>query len=437
MFFAQFYLSTNGFDTRLKKMQEAFNEKKFDVVAQYLDGFDLRHRYDARVLWVAANMYVEQQQYILAMLQLQEIINRAGFSTEISEIKVYRMFSKLLEDSGNMKKALEVSEIASKLSFDDFDTVMETAVLAYKNARYNTSNQYLLKALEINENNPTVYFLLADISFKNKSYRMAKDYIKKAIELEGYKPAYSLLSGKISFVERNYADAVVEFLKVFEKSEDLKRETAAYLGNSYYELKDYNNADKYYSFLLDDEKYLGDASIIDERYRYAQIQLSRQNYEKALEQWKIIKTLRNIYLDIDEKIKTYTAIINSPAFRTALNTNIVEYLEQHLYRILTLNGYIVTGYVKKSATSIYFTAMKKFSEEGQSYLCAFALDTSGNKVRKETMANFYEYVNEKQTLHAFFLSIGGFACSSISDNIELIEPDRFEAILEGVVSFSN
>ena len=437
VFFIQLYVSANNFDNKLKKMYDAYKEKRFDLVSQYLDQFEIKQRQDPKVLWVAANMYSEQQQYILAMLQLQGIIDGGVFTTDITEVKVYKMLAKMFEETGNTKKALETSEVAAKLSFDDFDTMMETATLAYKNGSYAVSNQYLLKALELNSQNPTLYYLLADIAFKGKGYKMAKEYISKAVELDGEQLIYSLLSGKISYSEKNYADAVQYFSIVFEKSDELKKDTSILLGNSYYSMKDYENTKKYYSYLLDNEDYIRDESLIDERYHYAQIFVGEKSYEKALEQWKIIKTLRNIYLDIDEKIKTYTTIINNHSFRTALKTDIVEYLEKHLYNVLTLNGYIVTSHMKKTETLIYFTAMKKFSEEGQSYLCAFALDTSGNKIRKDTIENFENYINEKQTVHAFVLSIGGFAASSIYENIEFIEPERFDAILEGVISFSN
>ncbi len=436
-FFLQMYFSVTSFEKKLVKMTEAFKEKKFDVLIKYLDGLTVKYRDDTRVLWLAANMYAQQSQYILAMLQLQNIIDKASFLPEITELMVYKMMGRMFNESGNSKKALEIYEIASKLSFDDFDTIMETATLAYKNGEFNISNQYLIRALDLNSSNPTIFYLLADIAFKNKGYKIAKEYIAKAKELDSNQPIYNLLSGKISYAERNFSDAIQDFVIAFNKSAELKNETAILLGNSYYEIKDYQNAKRYYSYMLDDESQIGNQSLVDERYKYAAIFLMEKSYERALEQWKLIKTFRNIYLDVDEKIKTYTSIISNNSFRIALTTDIVEYLEKYLYNILTLNGYIVSGYNKRSDTLIYFTAMKKITTDSQAYLCAFSLDTSGNKMTKESMDNFDNYARQKQSVHAFALSIGGFDPMPTYDNIEIIETERFEAILEGVISFTN
>jgi hypothetical protein len=113
-------------------------------------------------------------------------------------------------------------------------------------------------------------------------------------------------------------------------------------------------------------------------------------------------------------------------------------LENYLYRILTLNGYIITEYNKKSESLIFFLTIKKFGSEGQSYKNTFALDISGHPVRQESIVMFNDYVKANKSSHSYIMSVGGFDSRLVVDETTiLIEPDRFEAIMEGVISFSN
>ena len=143
-------------------------------------------------------------------------------------------------------------------------------------------------------------------------------------------------------------------------------------------------------------------------------------------------------MDVDQKLKTYSSIIANNAFRTALEMDIIEYLEKYFYRILTLNGYVVTDHTKKSDTLVFFVTIKKFGSEGQSYKSTFALDTSGYPMRQETVDQFMEYARVYKSAHSFLISIGDFAPNlKIDDTVMIIEPERFEAIIEGVISFSD
>lgn len=431
------FFAVSNFQTKLKKITKSFSEKRYDVVLKEIEALSYKDRKDPRILWMAANMYSDQKQYILSMIQLQTIIDNKAFSQEITETQVYKMLAHIFEETDNYVKAMESYEIAYKLNTSDFDSIFKLGMLAYKTNNYDAANQHFLKALAIDDTNTTVYYLLANIAYLRKGYKLAGDYITKAIEIDDSQLLYHLLRGKILYSEKDYAEASLEFLRSYA-NEDLKNESLIWLGNTYYQSIDYDNAKKYYAEILDLEDLKTDGSILDERYRYAEILVKDKEFEKALLQWQAIKKLRNTYLDVDDKIRVYSTIINNPSFRTALQTEIVEYLEKHLYRILTLNGYIVTGHVKKSETLIYFTTIKKFAQEGQSYKCAFALDTSGYHVRKDTVDNFFSYTRDKQAVHSFVISVGGFASGSNNyDNIEFIEPERFEAILEGVISFSD
>lgn len=87
---------------------------------------------------------------------------------------------------------------------------------------------------------------------------------------------------------------------------------------------------------------------------------------------------------------------------------------------------------------VFFVTIKKFGSEGQSYKSTFALDTSGYPMRQDIVDQFVDYARVYKSAHSFLISIGGFAPNlKTDDTIMTIEPERFEAIIEGVISFSD
>ena len=59
-------------------------------------------------------------------------------------------------------------------------------------------------------------------------------------------------------------------------------------------------------------------------------------------------------------------------------------------------------------------------------------------MRQDTVDQFVDYARVYKSAHSFLISIGGFAPNlKPDDTIAIIEPDRFEAIIEGVISFSD
>ena len=320
----------------------------------------------------------------------------------------------------------------------DFDSLYKAGTISYEAGEWALAQQYFSLAVARNDSNPQLLYMLANCYYQMRSYHAAQQHIQHALDLDPTNVQYHLLMGEVLSASRDFQNAVVE-LEIAYGSNALENKDAIslQLANSYFELGNYDKAKSYYEQVLNKEDIPND-KVVDERYRYAETLVKNKQYESAVKQWEIIKATRNIYLDIDHKLKTYSSIITNNALRTALEMDVVDYLEKHFYRVLTLNGYIVTDHSKKSDTLVFFVTIKKFGSEGQSYKSTFALDTSGYPMRQDTVDQFVDYARVYKSAHSFLISIGGFAPNlKTDDTIAIIEPDRFEAIIEGVISFSD
>ena len=437
-FATQYVIKSGSYPIKLKKIVQAYNEQNYDVAMREINTLDPKYKKDANILWMTANMYYKQQQYILAMAALQNMIDGAYFTKELTELTVREFLARIYEQTGNTKKAIDEYDMITKIRDNDYDSLFKAGSVCYQYGEWVQAQKYLSSAAAQNDSNPQLLYMLAECFYKIRSYHAAQQQIEKAIALDGTNPSYHLLLGEILSSSRDFQNAIKELEIAYESNEVSDKDAISLnLANSYYELGNYTKAREYYGQVLTKEN-IPKEKVVDERYRYAETLVKNKQFEAAVKQWEIIKSVRNIYLDVDQKLKTYSSIIANNAFRTALEMDIIEYLEKYFYRILTLNGYVVTEHSKKSDTLVFFVTIKKFGSEGQSYKSTFALDTSGYPMRQETVDQFMEYARQYKSAHSFLISIGDFAPNlKVDDTVMIIEPDRFEAIIEGVISFSD
>ncbi|HJH54774.1 tetratricopeptide repeat protein [Brachyspira hyodysenteriae] len=437
-FATQYVIKSGSYPIKLKKIVQAYNEQNYDVAMREINTLDPKYKKDANILWMTANMYYKQQQYILAMAALQNMIDGAYFTKELTELSVREFLAKIYEQTGNSKKAIDEYDMITKIRDQDYDSLYKAGLVCYNYGEWVQAQKYFSLAVAQNDSNPQLLYMLSFCFYKIRSYHAAQQQIEKAIALDNTNPEYHLLLGEILSSSRDFQNAIKELEIAYESNEISDKDAISLnLANSYYELGNYSKAREYYGQVLTKEN-IASEKVVDERYRYAETLVKNKQFEAAVKQWEIIKSIRNIYLDVDQKLKTYSSIIANNAFRTALEMDIIEYLEKYFYRILTLNGYVVTDHTKKSDTLVFFVTIKKFGSEGQSYKSTFALDTSGYPMRQETVDQFMEYARQYKSAHSFLISIGDFAPNlKVDDTVMIIEPERFEAIIEGVISFSD
>ena len=434
------FSSMTSFTNRRNKIIASYENGELDITMNEISSLDPKNKKDPLIMWILANIYFKQQQYILSMVTLQNIIDVDAFNQDIGEVEVREMLATIYEETGNIKKAMGEHDIIIALTEQDFNYLYKAGRVCYNHQEWAQAQKYFSLGMQQNDTNPEIAYLIADCYFRMHSYVAASQNIQKAIFLDGSNYLYYLLYGRVLFAEKDYKDSASKFelaLSNCTDNDDIIR-LKLFLANSLYELRDYSSAKKYYESVLESPDINSNEAIIDERYKYADTLLKEKQIEKAVNQWRLIKAIRNIYLDIDEKLKTYSKIISNPSFRLAIETDIVEYLETTMYKILMLNGYIVTDYTKKTDSLAFFITIKKFGSEGQSYRNTFILDTSGHPVRQAIIDDFIEYIKKNKSTHSYVMSIGGFDNRlDVDDRITLVEPERFEAVMEGVISFSN
>ena len=102
------YIIRSGtYGNKLKRITQLYNENNYDATMREINELDPKHKKEPYILWVSANLYYKQQQFILAMASLQNIIDSGAFTKEISQLNVREFLAKIYEETGNYRKAIE------------------------------------------------------------------------------------------------------------------------------------------------------------------------------------------------------------------------------------------------------------------------------------------------------------------------------------------
>ena len=313
------YIIRSGtYGNKLKRINQLYSENNYDLAMREINELDPKYKRDPYILWLSANLYYRQQQFILAMAALQNIIDAGSFTKEVNQLNVREFLAKIYEETGNYKKAIDEYDEIIRLKDQDFDSLYKAGTISYEAEEWSLAQKYFTLAVARNDSNPQLLYMLANCYYQMRSYHAAQQNIQRALDLDPNNIQYHLLMGEVLSASRDFQNAVVE-LEIAYGSDalDNKDSISLQLANSYYELGNYEKAKGFYEKVLNKED-IPNEKVVDERYRYAETLVKYKQFENAVKQWEIIKSTRNIYLDIDHKLKTYSSIIANNALRTAL-----------------------------------------------------------------------------------------------------------------------
>ena len=183
-FATNYVIKSGSYPIKLKKIVQAYNEENYDVAMREINTLDPKYKKDANILWMSANMYYKQQQYILAMAALQNMIDGAYFSKELTELTVREFLAKIYEQTGNTKKAIDEYDMITKIRDNDYDSLFKAGSVCYQYGEWVQAQKYLSLAVAHNDSNPQLLYMLAYCFYKIRSYHAAQQNIEKATALD-------------------------------------------------------------------------------------------------------------------------------------------------------------------------------------------------------------------------------------------------------------
>lgn len=258
---------------------------------QYLKAYQMDSK-DNTSLYNLASLYIAQKNYQGAIDTYNKMLLKEPNDIELINYKAdilkkmskyedaIKEYEKILAlDSGNKKAKEEIDNIvlnqftgAKLLAYlkqkaiqnpNNYEAQFNYALELHKNKNYQSALEYYKKALSLDSSKEETYINLASIYIEQKDFQAAGDICQKGLlvmpnnaqlnnyikDIEKYSVASIYDKAAQYYNNGQYKAALEEYLKIKDKDNSAKMMIAA----CYFELKDFNNANKYYLEILNTE----------------------------------------------------------------------------------------------------------------------------------------------------------------------------------------
>lgn len=250
------YQLNSSDDTILYNLASLYiQQKAYQNAIGVYDKLLLKKPNNIEVLDYKANALLELQKYDEALKQYETILslepNNQNAKAKVDDI-VLNHFSGAKFQNYLLTKA--------KNSPNNYEAQFNYALEMHKNKNYPEAIAYYNKALNLNPAKEEVYINLSSIYLEQKNYERASEIAQKGLLIlpssqklaQALKDSKTYYSGSIYekatklYNEKQYSAAINEYLKVPNKTKEVQEAIAS----CYWQLNDFNNANKYYLEIL-------------------------------------------------------------------------------------------------------------------------------------------------------------------------------------------
>ena len=305
--------------------------------AQYQKAYQLNPD-DEVVMYNLASLFVQQKNYQGALSIYNNLLLKNPNKIDVLEykatalkelmryeeaIEVYEKIVSLNPNNAFAKSEIEnitmnnysgdklINYLALKATNNpkSYEAQFNYALELHKNKLNPTALSYYKKALEIDPTKEEVYLNLAQIYIEEKKYAEANDICQKGLimlpkseklknyvlDIKTYSAGSQYELATQLYEQKEYRRALAEYLKIQKKTPEVQMAIAS----CYWQLLDYQNANKYYQEVLKSAPNTIEA-LLNSAYAY----YSMNDYENA-------KIMAKKLLALDKTNKTATELINS------------------------------------------------------------------------------------------------------------------------------
>jgi tetratricopeptide (TPR) repeat protein len=426
-------LKSTSFTAKIRKAEEFLEEgdisKANEIIKKILDQ---KNEYTP-ARYLRAQILMKQNQYLLAISELNTILGIPDFSKFINEIEIHYHLARLYNDTKNFPK--EIEEYRSILTFNPEDLTANHRIghALYQKKEYKKAREHLLKAVILDPNLTDVYLPLGISCFNISDYEKSEEYLTKAMNVPGDHSDAQFHLGSIYQMKKDYKNAIA----MFDKS---KKERKYYLrslykiGEIYHTMEDYDNAIE----IL--EQGLGSLKEKDEeshQYRYllAECYEHQNKIKEAFHHWtKIIEENPN-FRSTRLKIDSYQEILENESLMTMFVTSL-ESLQPTIVELISSLNYNIISKDRVTHNEYQYRAYNIKRINDPPILIYFHRTT--REITEENVNDFQKRIIDEKCKNGIYITTSKFSIRAKAlaqaKTIELYDAEFLKRIVERIQS---
>ncbi len=394
---------------RVRKAEELFNENEILKASEIVKSVLEKHRDYVPARYLRARIYIVQKQFVLAINELNAILQLDEFDRYVNEVDVHYMLADLYNQMQQWQK--EVEEYIKILQFnpDDLRANYRVGHAYYRQGKYQQAKEHLEKAVAGDPSLSDCFLPLGISSYELSQYEDAESYLLRAIDNNPNQLDAHYYLGLIYKIKKDYDAA-------FKMFDNAKREGRFYekcllsMGEIYFENGLYDKAVEVL------EQGVGrirsdDESSLKYRYLLAESFEMMNKINEAVYHWEQIAKKNPDYHDVRIKLEDYYRILNNENMKL-LFAQSMEELQPLIAELISGLNYNIISKQLIGRDEYYFKAfnVKRINEPP----IVIYFHRTTREITENHILEFYKIINKEKCRSGIYITTSKFSLKAKS-----------------------
>ncbi|MDR2783737.1 MAG: tetratricopeptide repeat protein [Treponema sp.] len=392
---------------------------------------------DAEALYTVADHFYAQGNWEEAYKTYTTLTEVGGSNDEFTVYCHYGICALKLGLTDNAYKGLTV---ARSLKQNDFDVNFNLGIVEFQKKNYEKAAQLLQSALVVNPEDAATLRYLGHAFFKLNRHKEAMTFIRQAIDIAPDDKESLFVLGECYF-EANQVDQALKIFAFLRSDPVMGANACLFAGNINANAHNYDKAIENFEIGLKHDNIKPDVAL-DLRYRLATAYLKRNDIGKALPLLKQIQADNPGYKDVPVLIAQYQELHSNKNLQIFLMGSQADFVALCRRSVMT---YYQRAKVKITNITVTKNDWADINAEIDtpkwSDVVAFRFVRSQGTTGELVVRDFHSHLKEVKAGKGICITMGTFSDEAKRFTearlIDLIEKDRFTAILDAATAQTN
>jgi tetratricopeptide (TPR) repeat protein len=426
-------LKSTSFPARIKKAEELLEQGDASAALEIVKAILDKKRDYVPARYLKALILIRQNQYLLAITELNSILGLSDLSAFVNEIDIHNHLARLYNETQNYRK--EIDEYKEILIFNPEDLIANHRIghALYKNGDYKRARDHLLKAVVIDPNLADIFLPLGVSCYHVSDYEKSEEYLLHALNAPGDNSEAQYYLGSIYQMKKDYKSAV-SMLESARGNRKYFLKCLQHIGEIYFQIEEFDGA---IEILEQGLPRLKEKSEESREYRYLLAECyERQNkIKEAIYHWQKIADENPGFRGTKLKLESYREILDNENL-TAMFASSLDALQPTIVEMISSLNYTILSKEKLSQNEYQYKAYNIKRIGDPPLLVCFHRTT--REITEDNINEFHKRIIVEKCKNGIYIATAGFSLRAKTTAqlkmIEVYDPDYIQKIMEKIKS---
>ncbi len=426
-------LKSTSFHSKIRKAEEFLEDGQISKANEIIKKILEQKGEYVPARYLRAQILMKQNQYLLAISELNNILGLPEFNKHINEIEIHYHLARLYNETKNFPK--EIEEYKSILMFnpDDLTANHRIGHALYKKKEYKKAREHLLKAVIIDQNLTDVYLPLGISCYNISDYEKGEEYLTKALNVPGDHVEAQFHLGSIYQMKKDFRNAIT----MFDKAKKDRRYFVKSLyktGEIYHQTEEYDNAIEILEQGLGSLNEKTEESL-QYRYLLAECYEHQNKIKEAFHHWTKIVEENPGFRGTRVKIESYQDILENESLMTMFVSSL-ESLQPTIVEMISSLNYNIISKDRINPNEYQYRAYNIKRINDPPILIYFHRTT--REITEENMNDFQKRIIDEKCKNGIYITTSKFSIRAKAlaqaKTIEIYDAEFLKRIVEKIQS---